>query len=630
VAKKRKKALPTQVYAYGCDFHGPRQADSVMQQLRMANQYRNEIVATELARREAYHALLRDLSPKLLDLQAAIAAINVQTDEIGSLSQPTAEQKAEKKALAAKRTALRLEEKMLQASLREMPEFKQRNAENDEMIDARTKAAYKAFGKQGLFWGTRTDVLSSAMQLRKGPPPRFKRFNGTGCLSVQVQTQVSKGEGFLTVPKLLAGDSELIKLRPVADEDRQPWMGNREWWHLQFLLGAEDESKRITSKNPRRYADILVRMHRPLPDYAHVTWIKLQREVVGTRSRWKVLFTLASNEGFPKLVAQCGVVGIDIGYRPVGDIKTGFAKRRKGKAAKAITGRDLRIAVAAGTDGAVEEFVLPFTVVEKLSHRKELQSLRDTQFDIMRDSLCEWLKSVECPEWLAEDTKTISRWRSPRRLAKLYFLWKHQQWNLSSSMFSMLEAWQKKDRHLLQWQSHEADRVRRFRKDIYSNWAKKLSQKYRYCVLEDIDLSEHAVSEDLKKQAQRNRMAAAISLLRSALKASGMQVLAVDARNTSRRCNACGTLNEVKGLTTWTCKSCAATWDRDVVAARNVRDAGVRQLAIDAKAPMTQETPGPLDPCGVTTYDDSVASLECLKTREDAPLEIESVNASAV
>lgn len=538
---KRPKALPSKVYVYGCSAPMENE-EAVYEQLFLANRYRNQLVEIELDRRKATQAIISETEVRLARISAQIDTI---TSEIERL-------KAEKKsrnATARKRqrhpdldlqiNRLIAERKPMSAQFKEVKKATYKSPENKAALDASTeaaKAAKRAARKIasrecGLHWGTYLLVESAAADIGRGAPPKFRRFRREdgGSIGVQIQTKPNERLG---VDEFLAGKSNQVQIKDGM---------------LRLCIGAETPTKSISKTNPPRYVAVRVKMHRPLPEGAHVTWVKLIARRVGTKLKWETHITVANARGFAKPVGT-GTVSLDVGYRDMGG--------------------EIRVASWLGSDGRFGELVLPQRLVSALAHKDELKSLRDTKFDIIRATLVGYRKVVELPEWLREETKTLAQWKSISRLHRLVRMWRENRFDGDAGMFALAEAWRIEDAHHLNWLDNEAEQARRWRDDLYRKFAAELRRHYGTVALEDLDLRQHAEADHLALKTQRQRAMAAISHLRRYL--SDMKVVKVPAANTTKRCHRCLHLNHVGSDVTYHCMACGWTGDRDYNAAVNI------------------------------------------------------------
>lgn len=570
--KKKHKALPSGVYCYGCTAP-PDDIDAVFTQMWLANRYRNQLAEIERGRRDASNAILGDADEKLAAANAMLADLDQQIADIKAEKKRrnmVARKRGRHPDLNAKLATVMEARKAASAQCKLIKDEAYGNPQHAaalEQIEASTTAAVKAARKiarceWGLHWATYQAVEQAAQSMRRGKPPKFRSFRRENGGMIAVHIQSEKTEPKLTVERLFAGEDTYVKLtlEPTpanASKRRQ----RKPTALLQLCIGSKNPAANISLRNPAIYTTVRVTLHRPLPPDCHVTWVKLIAKRVGTYLKWDAQFTVAKAEGFPTTTGQY-VVGIDIGYRQIPDTELVVGK-------DGTAYRDLRVAYWAGSDGRHGELRLPARLVAALAHKDNLQSLRDQKFNIIKATLIAWRKgSTLTPAWFLEETKTLDKWRSLRRLRCLVRQWRANRFDGDAGIFFQMDAWEKEDKHHLNWLATEANRARNWRDDLYRKFAAELRRHYGVCGLENLDLREHAQADHLSKTVQKQRSQAAISRLRQFL-AKGMKTVKVPAANTTARCHRCLHINHVGSEMTYGCR-CGWVGDRDYNAAQNI------------------------------------------------------------
>lgn len=638
------KSLPTRLWSYGA---GPpvEGADLVDTQMELGRRYRNTHVRVERKRRERVKAALWTLSPALAKIEAAIATAEVSLQEArDAISQTNV--LARKKVFPAgaiEATAaahrelkrLRKESKALRQELFASPTWKPIGAKINGRANAQGKKLYAAVGRMGLGWGTRIFIGTTVK--RSGPPPQFSRRDGGGHLAVQLQPRGGKGKGKnrVTGKSLMAGDAfagtnTILRIGPVPPEawekedlasrryeimrfikieghyqllqvEGEPILGLQEAKARVAALGLRYGLRRTNGKHLQRttvslrigssgrdpiFATIPVVLHRPMPWDAQIKWVHLIRRRIATHCEWSVQFALSRAIGWNKLDrAANGVVSIDVGWRITGD--DGKTLRPDGS---------MRVAYWKGSDGAEGEVTLPARWLAGMRKTEDIQSIRDKQcFNPMRDRLAEWLrKATVVPAWLRERTATLYQWKSQARLAGLVLRWRDNRFDGDGEIFEALEAWRKRDKHLLEYQGNLRDQLQRRRMDIYRNFAADMRRKYHTGKIEKLNLrdfhklakaEEASVDGALKKHVRD----ACLSDLFQCIKESMTKTVKVPAKNTTAKCYVCGSIQ------TWnhkilrhTCTACGAEWDQDANAAENIGACGE-----NAGPPPVDEKPKP-------------------------------------
>lgn len=123
------------------------------------------------------------------------------------------------------------------------------------------------------------------------------------------------------------------------------------------------------------------------------------------------------------------------------------------------------------------------------------QSRIDVAFNEAKDVLSELLEG-DVPEWFAEETDASHSWRNPGRMVTLLRMWSEQRFDGDSDAFDKIQAW--KQRHTVARRDLASFglRCRRNRDDFYRRIAKRLSEKYEFCVVEKVDWKKLMSSSD--------------------------------------------------------------------------------------------------------------------------------------
>jgi hypothetical protein len=575
-------SLPSRLYSYGArpPVEG---AELVNQQMELARRYRNALVRVERRRRERVETALRTLSPDLARIEASIDAANASlTEARASIDHASA--LARKKvyppgtAEAASMAVLELrglykERKAVRKDLfaspawkpvREKPVRKKKpvgetlGEKIDEWAVIQGKRLYAAAGRMGLFWGTRLFVGGTVE--RTGPPPQFSRWDGGGHLAVQVQHGISAAEAF-------SGQDTRIQVEPLPFGETEDFIGPRlskaamKRTRIRFRVGSDSSGGPV-------FAVVPVVLHRPIPWDAQIKWVHLIRRRIATHCEWRVQFALSRAIGWdkPDRAAE-GMVSIDVGWRVTGD--DGKTPRPDGS---------MRVAYWKGSDGAMGELTLPADWMTQMRKTEDIQSIRDKEcFNPARDRLAEWLlTAADVPAWLRERAETLSQWKSQARLAALVIRWRDNRFGGDREIFEAIEAWRKRDKHLLEYEGNLRDQLQRRREDIYRNFAAQMRRKYCTAKVEKLDLrdfhelpeAEDAPADGALKEHVRD---ACLSTLFRCIKESMTETVKVSARNTTATCQVCGSLE------TWnhkilrhTCTVCGAEWDQDENGAVNI------------------------------------------------------------
>ena len=563
------------VYEYGCQ--APVKGDDLLAtQMSLAHRYHNRLIELERDRRAACEGALREVAAyagcvaRVEALEAELEAVREQIARAKQAAQRDVETRtldAEAKRL---RGALREARAERRSALAEAREAQREILErcNDEAAQAR-RDARKA---SGLYWGTYLVVEQAAQAACGGPTLHFARWDGSGHVAVQVQrTRPLTTDGVF-------GDDTRVQIDPLApDAYDHPSRGERrrrQRTAIRVRIGSAADRSPI-------WCELPVILHRPLPA-GRVTWVHLLRERVEAKDRYRVQLVIES-DGPPLERCGTGVVGVDLGWR--------------------LTPEGLRVAYAAGSDGAEHVLVQRADVGAAVKHAEGLRGTRDDNLTAIRVWLVAWLAGREVPEWLAEARKTLPLWRSQARLAGLVLRWRSQRWEGDAEGYERLEAWRKQDKHLWTWEVHERRRTLGRRREQYRVWAAGLARRYEVLVLEDFDLRDVAKQrpaeedKDTQESARYQRVIAAPSTARAALvnafRQRGGIVIAAPAEFTTQMCHACGKRCrwDQAAEITHTCEHCGARWDQDRNAALTLRAYASGEVVSSAREALASATP---------------------------------------
>lgn len=537
-------ALPSIVFSYGAQ--APiSQADLVAEQMRLAHSYRNRIVEMDLARRAKSDALVCSFSPRLPVCEAEIAAAEaslelarreINVDRAKSRKRIHGPASAAAKAYLAALKPLRAERKALRAALFASPEFETQSV---DIKETHKQSAKQARAECGLYWGTYLHVEHSMSDVGRGAPPKFMRWDGDGHLAVQIQKWMPVARAFSARDK-----SVCIVMRPDDPTQRRAVVSMR--------VGSE--GKRIPI-----FAEIPVVLHRPMPSDANIKWVHLLRRRVGTHDRWQVQFVLSRASGWADPDRSIsGSVGIDVGWRMRPD-------------------GSLRVAYWLGSDGAEGELSLDAHWVRGMRKVEDIHSIRAKLLNTLRDDFCAQRKVAgeAWPAWLREATETAHAWRSEARFAALAIKWRTARWDGDAGVFTLIEEWRKRDKHLLEYEANLRDKLQARRLDSYRVFAAMIRRRYAKIIVEKLDLRDFHVlpePEDAKapeSAARKHTRDAALSILRDPLIRAG--AVEVPPEYTTKDCASCGSREVVDGaVLVHTCSRCGEVWDQDRNAARNL------------------------------------------------------------
>jgi hypothetical protein len=562
---------PSRIFSYGA--LPPDHEDLVVAQMRVANRYRSALVELERVRRGRALDALRARFPEVPALEAEVEALRERIAQVEAAvkvrnaaarrRRATAEERAELRGLRERRREVYADLKARKAwddpGLQPDLEAVEKWAK-EEALALRARFAHPADGEgPPLYWPTYLEVEDSLRGARRGAPPVFRRFTGEGQVSMQLQ----KG---LPVPDLLACTDTRLRLE-VQDAGKRHY-------RLWLRIGSEGRAP--------LWAKVPIILHRDLPADARIKWARLLRRHCGTHWRWQVQFVLERDE-WPADAASGGACGIDLGWR--------------------LVSKGLRVAFWAGDDGRSGELVIPHADLARWRKADDLTSIRDRNFNAARDALAAWVRGgVALADWLRVELTHLHQWRSPARLAALLWRWNGARYERGrevpwqpppgfegvpgfgrfpgdGEIFARLWAWRKQDRHLYDWLANNREKAVRWRDDLYRRFARELTGRYYTVVFERTDWREMvalpaADAEGVELRTSNHRIAA-VGRLRQFVREKAGEYQEVDPKHTTKRCHACGSLEDFDAARELEhpCSACGEVWDQDHNAAKNLLQA---------------------------------------------------------
>ena len=124
------------------------------------------------------------------------------------------------------------------------------------------------------------------------------------------------------------------------------------------------------------------------------------------------------------------------------------------------------------------------------------------------------------------------------------------------------------------------EKVANQRKDFLHKQSRQIANAYDCACIEDLDMKAMSQTLNFGKSISDNGWGMFVTFLKYKLEDMGKQLVKVDKFFASSQiCSACGYKNpETKNLSvrSWTCPQCGTRHDRDVNAAINIRNEGMR------------------------------------------------------
>jgi hypothetical protein len=286
---------------------------------------------------------------------------------------------------------------------------------------------------------------------------------------------------------------------------------------------------------------------------------------------------LSREEGWerPGDAAAAGVAGLDVGWRMIGG--------------------DLRVAYALGDDDRETVLTIPAARLSAWSKADSLQSIRDRNLDEIKALLVEWLagRGEDLPKWLAEDAGHLAQWKSKGRLVRLARHWRDNRFAGDEAIYASLDAWQKQEQHLRNWEAAQRLKAGRRRDDEYRKFAARLARRYHTIRVEDIDwreLKKRTPPEkrsdkpnELEETRRRYASIAAVGQLTRFIREAAAEVQDIAPEYTTKACHACGTIEEwdAERELEHTCGNCGVRWDQDYNAAVWLLLGGVQPAPVE-------------------------------------------------
>lgn len=565
----------TIVYQYDVDKSGLTEeaADYVDRQLQLCRAYRNKLIELERERRRLVNEARLQLFPHydavesaFLEADAAVKALLGQVSKQNSKARnkrtATPEQRA---ALSQARAARKVAAKRLKEVRDQLWDDETFQAELEAIEEGhgvRRKAARRWCSRElGLYSFSYVGVEDSLRDIRKGAPPEFKKWDGSGRLCCQIQLNKAYWRP-VTWERVLSGEDTRLRARAEG-----------KLTIVSIRLGSTGKGGRSPL-----WVDCPIVMHRGLPEDAVVKWVYLIRRragLVGNRARnrtetvwsYKVCFVLSRERGFDKEDrAPSGRVAIDVAWRGV-----------EGTAHNAWRQVDagVRAAYWVGDDGRHGQLVIPDQKRAYYEYVEELQSRRDNLFNDMMDRLRPFVASLgdDAPEWLREVAPHLHVIRSKRRILELMDAWGDDRLPGDGEVWSAMCDWRRRELRTYRQETNQRRKFERWRKDFYRRWWAEMRRRYRTAVVEKLDLAEMRrrplPTEERSAGLIRYRNLVSVGTF---LGVASMDLVRTAPEFTTVRCHACG------GLCDWdaaaelehTCEHCGAHWDQDYNACHNL------------------------------------------------------------
>ncbi|MBW2673151.1 MAG: hypothetical protein JRD89_07015 [Deltaproteobacteria bacterium] len=576
--------MKTRVYQYGL-LRPTGEADLVWEQLHSAHRYRNLLTELERKRRDSLRSIMSSYADIAVLEQAATEANDKRQEALGAVkyarkcSRSRSESQAARQQLQAARKLVKVAREALRERRRALLEDESARLQCDE-VNAWAGAQRRAARAEcGCYWGTYLLVEAAMDAAQKSPlydgaepnDPRFVRWRAEGSVGVQVQRGISCGDVF--------GSDTRIQIDPV---DELAWHSETRGQRRRLSRTALRLRVGSGPKGEPVFAQWPMVMHRPLPEAGQIMRATVSVKRYAGRDKWSVELTVRLPDSWQHGICGKGRVAVDIGWRAID--------------------AELRVAYWRGQDGRHGELRLNERTLDGLTMPSGLRSIRDRVFDLFKGLFGQWLREAmvktapEIPEWFAEATETLSRWRSTERADRLLKQWAEQRWEGDEVGWAVLCAWRTRNQHLWDWEANQRRGSLANRREQYRVFASELADQYGSIVLEDFNMRQvarrprTAEEGDDNQRARSNRQLASVSELRLALcncfNRRGGSEVRVPAPGTTIVCSQCLELDkfDVAAELVHTCVHCGARWDQD-------DNATVNMLRLAAESPSGPKKP---------------------------------------
>lgn len=544
-------------YVYGVRIESGR--GELMEQLRKAHKYRNELCALELQRRQEVHQVVltnaeyRQAQEKVEEIERQLEATSKELKALRQKARKRVQNKllsAQVEDLKAELEAAREVAKDAKDAAYADPEIQRQLREITDRYEGvkppgskcrRGGLLKEARANCGVYSQTYIEIERACRKFRQGKPPKFKRWTGNGQVSLSFTGGIAAEALFGEAQKLLQLDPNPVKHT----------YGHRRYpvYRFKFRVGSTGKGNRTPV-----WVTGTVQFSRPIPEDGQVRQAFLVRRQIGVRERWEMHLVVQSNA--EAQLAEGGTVAINFGYRSLP--------------------HGLRVAYWVGDDGEEGELVINFPRTEKKAD--DLRSIRQRSFDQAKEWLSRWLEGNEAPEEFREQLKSLEKWKSPMRLVRLVQeYWANNRFPGDHEIYTDLESWVKDEIHLLDWECFQRRKITNFRTNQFRLFCHELRQRYRFAVLDGTDFSKvtrrpKVEDDDGDSSATRKQAKlASPGKLRDMIVQSQPSVKLAPG-NITRDCWNCGSREKFDHAAelVHVCSRCGTAWDQDANACRNL------------------------------------------------------------
>lgn len=577
------------VQRWGAPTRGGKRAyrlpDSAEGQLRLAHRLGNDLVALS----KGLDTTIQEIDSSYPQVAAAEGRLRLAEEAAAVAAAEHAKAKSEQRTRSPKGTTAqalreaRAAAREARAAVREAKASIKLDA-RDRKVEARrqhgeaVKALRQQYAAEGLYWGTSNDVIAKSgtadqrvIQARKAgrhAERRFKRWDGSGSLTVQLQRQATEPPRTvdrLTAEKSVPGKSWAGQLQ-VPDR-----YGRRRAGHSTVKFGLGSQLPMV---------EVPVVAHRALPDGADVTGARLVREAIAGQRHISIHVTAKIPAPTPK--AEGATIALHLGWRRDADSGAVRVAAWRSDTDLVVPGH-LRDIVTQDAPNA-GQVLLPAALRRQMGSADRVRSERDKRLNEIQAWLAEWLATNPQPVVEGVDPLTPARvkaWRSAGRFAALSHRWRETPpvGDGATWVAGELAAWRKWDKGKWESESHGRKKAIGRRRDAYRRTAAWMAREARTLVVEDTDLSAvirlpktgEVLPGKVEDAASSVRFDAAPGELRAAAvgagRREGVGIIEVDHRGSTVIHHACGYENPADER--WAtsalvrCDGCGRTFDQD-------------------------------------------------------------------
>lgn len=438
------------------------------------------------------------------------------------------------------------------------------------------EAQRQARAGSALYSGTYLIAERAFKNSRKGPPPVFKRYDGSGTIGVQLA-------GGMSLEEAIDGKSNLLRLELPELTERMATKGKDKGrqaiGYCWLRVKSGEKRKPIWAKIPFVYS-------REFPKDAKIMFAVLDRKRVGTVFHWQLRFEIRTSFKRQERPDNDKRVAVHLGYR--------------------LFEQGIRVAVTLDEDGKRDELYMPNSLVGRFLYVDDLKSIQKKQFNLAQDAFWDWRKTLKAaPDWFMEASETAYAWRDTERLAQLILRWADNRFDGDTKLhpsltllkewadgrapcssramqdtataFGLFRYWTSWNRHMVDWIANQHRKPSITRDQFYRTFVRKLRSEYGVVVMAGIEWDELAKQEQPEEgitqtSAQRRtaRIASPGRMSQFLKERFAGDIIEIDSPTITSTCHVCGDVQD------WDhkrlmhqCTKCGATWDQDVNAVNN-------------------------------------------------------------